>query len=92
MHIYGPAHLHGPQPVGPPHTSRVSKPAAPDVQTPIHDEVDISDAARLIDRVSEIPEIRQDRVDTIRAQIAQGVYETDEKLQIALDRLLDEIG
>jgi negative regulator of flagellin synthesis FlgM len=92
MHIYGPAHLHGPQPVGPPHTSRVSKPAAPDVQAPIHDEVDISDAARLIDRVSEIPEIRQDRVDTIRAQIAQGVYETDEKLQIALDRLLDEIG
>lgn len=92
MHIYGPAHLHGPQPVGPPHTSRASKPAAPDVQAPIHDEVDISDAARLIDRVSDIPEIRQDRVDAIRAQIAQGTYETDEKLQIALDRLLDEIG
>ena len=92
MHIYGPAHLHGPQPVGPPHTSRVSKPDAPDAQAPIHDEVDISDAARLIDRVGEIPEIRQDRVDAIRAQIAQGTYETDEKLQIALDRLLDEIG
>jgi hypothetical protein len=33
-----------------------------------------------------------DRVNEIRAQIAAGTYETDEKLDIAVGRLLDEIG
>ena len=39
-----------------------------------------------------LPEVRQARVDRIRAEIAAGTYETDEKLEIALGRLLDEIG
>jgi negative regulator of flagellin synthesis FlgM len=59
---------------------------------PIQDEVQISDAGRLVDQVRDLPEIRQDRVDQIRNEIAKGVYETPEKLQIALERLLDEIG
>jgi anti-sigma28 factor (negative regulator of flagellin synthesis) len=42
--------------------------------------------------MSEIPAIRQDRVDAIRTAIAQGTYETDAMLNVALDRLLDEIG
>jgi len=92
MHIYGPAHLHGAQPIGPPHTSRASKPVQPTSPGPIQDELEISDAARLVDQVHEMAQIRQDRVDQIRAQIAAGTYETDEKLQIALGRLLDEIG
>ena len=36
----------------------------------------ISDAARLIEQAQQLPEVRQDRVDAIRAQIAQGTYET----------------
>lgn len=92
MHIYGPAHLHGAQPIGPPHTSRASQPAAANQAGPIQDELEISDAAQLVERVRELPEIRQDRVDEIRAKIADGTYETDEKLEIALGRLLDEIG
>ena len=92
MQIYGPAHLHGAQPVGPPHTARVSKPSAPDAAGPIQDELEISDAARLLEKVNDLPDIRQDRVDQIRTQIAAGTYETDEKLQVALGRLLDEIG
>jgi negative regulator of flagellin synthesis FlgM len=92
MHIYGPTHLHGAQAIRPPHSSRVSQPAAPNPQAPIQDELDLSDAARMIDKVREAPEIRQDRVNAIRAEIAAGTYETDAKLEIALDRLLDEIG
>jgi len=92
MHIYGPAHLHGAQPIGPPHTSRASTPAEPNHPAPVQDELDISDAGRLIDRVRELPEVRQDRINQIRAQIAKGTYETDEKLEIALERFLDEIG
>ena len=39
-----------------------------------------------------MPEIRQQRVEAIRAKIAEGTYETEEKLDIAVERLLDEIG
>jgi negative regulator of flagellin synthesis FlgM len=92
MHIHGPTHLHGAQRISPPHTSRAAKPAEPEYSAPIQDELEISDAARLVDQIRELPEIRQHRVDEIRAQIAAGTYETDEKLEIALGRLLDEIG
>ena len=92
MQIYGPAHLHGAQPVGPPHAARVSKPSAPDAGGPIQDELHISDEARLLDKVHDLPEVRQERIDQIRQQIAAGTYETEEKLRVALGRLLDEIG
>ena len=92
MEIYGPAYLHGPQRIGGPHTSRVARPTEPSTTGPIQDEVQISDAAQLVDKVRELPDIRHNRVNAIRDQIANGTYETEEKLQVALGRLLDEIG
>jgi len=92
MHIYGPARLHGAQPIGAPHTSRLSQPPAPAQTGAVQDELNISEAGQLIDKVGQLPEIRQDRVNQIRAQIADGTYETADKLQVALGRLLDEIG
>ena len=56
------------------------------------DQLDISHEADLVSRVREMPAIRQDRVNELRAQIASGTYETDAKLNGALERLLDEIG
>ena len=92
MHIIGPAHLHGPQPIGPPHSSHGAKSAPTSNGTPITDEVEISEAGRLVDQARAVPEIRQDRVDAIRVQLAEGTYETPEKLDVAVERLLDEIG
>ena len=96
MHIYGPTHVHGPQNIGAPHTNRTSKPEAANSAAPISDELQISpaaqEAAHLVEQVNQIPDIRQDRVDEIRAQINAGTYETDEKIQTAVERLLDEIG
>ena len=92
MHIIGPAHLHGPQPIGSPHGPQASKSAQRPDSIQITDELDISDAARLTDLANSAPEIRQERVDAIRTQIAQGAYETPEKLDVAVERLLDEIG
>jgi negative regulator of flagellin synthesis FlgM len=54
--------------------------------------LDISQQADTISRVQDLPDIRADRVAHIRAEIAAGVYETDSKLEIAVGRLLDEIG
>jgi len=93
MHIYGPSHLHGPQPLNAPHGARpAQRTMRTDSTTPINDEVQISDAARLSEQIADVPEIRQDKVNMIRAQIAAGTYETDDKLDGAVERLLDEIG
>ncbi len=92
MHIYGPSQLHGPQSITAPHgvrpTQAASRPEAPQIA----DEVDISDAARLVDQVHEMPEMREDRVEAVRQQIADGTYETPGRLNAAIERLLDEIG
>ena len=92
MHIDGPAHLHGPHAIGAPHASRAANPTQPTHPGPIQDELELSDAARLVEQVNQLPDVRQDRIDQIRAQIAEGTYETDEKLDVAVGRLLDEIG
>jgi hypothetical protein len=56
------------------------------------DQVEISPEAELVSRVGEIADLRADRIAEIRSEIAAGVYETDEKLDVAVGRLLDEIG
>ncbi len=56
------------------------------------DQLDISPQAELLSRIRDIPEIRVDRVMQLREAIQSGKYETPEKLDIALDRLLDEIA
>ena len=91
MQIYGTTQLHGAQPINAPHIQRPADASAPTpaAQT---DSVDISPAADLAGRLSEIPAIRQDRVASIKAAIASGTYETADKLSGAVSRLLDEIG
>jgi anti-sigma28 factor (negative regulator of flagellin synthesis) len=56
----------------------------------VHDAVTLSvDAVRAADAAGDI---RLDKVNSIRAAIADGSYETPEKLDIALDRLLESLG
>jgi len=92
MHIYGPSQLHGPQSVGAPHGAKATQPMARPEATQIADEVDISEAARLVEQVQQMPEMREGRVEAVRQQIAEGTYETSDKLNVAVERLLDEIG
>ncbi len=92
MQIHGPSHLHGAQPLNAPH--RVAAPQTPveSAYTGPTDTVEFSSEASLISQVHDLPDIRADRVAQIRAQIAAGTYETDDKLNTALDRLLDELA
>lgn len=91
MQIYGPAQLHGAQSISAPH-ARVS--ASPQVTSSVYgeDELQISDAGRLVDMAKQLPDIRQDRVNALRAQIAAGTYETENKLSTALERVLNELA
>lgn len=93
MQIYGPSAVHGPQHISAPHGVRGPAGAAPARSTAdVSDSLSISDSARIASQLNDIPAIRQDRVNSIRAAIADGSYETDAKLSTALDRLLDEIA
>jgi len=92
MQIQGMAHIHAAQPMNAPHRTLVGEAtAASDAFAPV-DQLDISHEADLASRLQDVPGIREDRVAAIRAQIETGVYETDDKLDAAVSRLLDEIG
>ena len=92
MQIHGPVHIHGPQPVSPPHHSKASQGASSTRSSQEPDQLDISDTGQAISKAREVDAVRQERITEIRAAIADDTYETSEKLDIAVERLLDEIG
>lgn len=55
------------------------------------DRVDISDRARLLSRLAVLPETRTDLVGSIRKQIADGTYETTNRLDEAVTSLLGDL-
>jgi negative regulator of flagellin synthesis FlgM len=93
MQIYGTTQIHGAQSISSPHSVRGTQSTDSTSSTSsITDSVEISDAANLVEMAKSAPDIRQDRVDSIRQQIANGTYETDDKINSAVENLLDEIG
>ncbi len=92
MQIHGPTHVHGPQSINAPHRTQAPQPSAQRSNITGADQLDISREADMVSRVRDLPDIRADRVAEIRAAIEEGVYETDEKLELAVGRLLDEIS
>jgi negative regulator of flagellin synthesis FlgM len=92
MYIYGTAHVHTAQPLAAPH--RPGPPPAPGGASSSLgvDQLDLSPEVEFAAQARDLPDIREDRVAAIRAEIARGIYETPEKLDIALSRLLDEIA
>lgn len=57
------------------------------------DKVDISPAAqvhsaRLLSRIDQLPQIRQEVVDRVRAEIADGAYESPQRLDAAIDAMV----
>ena len=99
MQIYGSTQVHGPQGISAPHANRAAQPAQRPAAANQADSVEISPEAQaaqaaeqLSAKIAELPDIRQDRVNELRAKIASGSYETDDRINGALERLLDEIG
>lgn len=60
------------------------------VATP-KDAVEISSAGQLLDKLSKSPEVRAERLAQIKADIASGKYDTDEKLEAAMMNLLQSM-
>ena len=56
------------------------------------DRVEISPAASAALEAAEGGTVRTDLVNLIRGQIAAGTYDTPEKMNAAMERLLDQMG
>ena len=65
-------------------------PADAPKQVRVTDKVEISGVSHLVAALKK-NEIRADKVADIKAQIATGKYEDDRKLNVAVDRLLEDL-
>ncbi|MFK8112495.1 MAG: flagellar biosynthesis anti-sigma factor FlgM [Rubripirellula sp.] len=97
MQIYGPYRVSTTQPNSPAQRAQPQQPAevAPKPSGAPVDQLDLSGGVNRLDATSQVAgggEIRIDRVADIRRQISEGSYETPEKLDAALDRLLDQLA
>lgn len=75
--------------------SRIEQSTAPSAeavssQASNGDRVDLSEHARWLDALRRMPSVRAEKVAQLKAEIEKGTYDTDEKLAIAIDRMLDE--
>ena len=55
------------------------------------DTVEISEVARFKELLSRLPPIREELVARIREEIETGQYETEEKIQVTAQRILEEL-
>ncbi len=62
------------------------------VRTAGQDTVEISDMARYLSEIKKLPEIRQDKVEAARQAIANGSYETPEKLDATVTQMWSDLA
>lgn len=55
------------------------------------DRVEISLHAQLLEKIHQLPEVRQDMIDVLQDEIANNSYLTTDKLDIAVNRMVDEV-
>jgi len=90
MEVHGPGGVSGPNRIDI-HPIQPQKPAEISVNGQVGDRAEISEVARLLNKLAEVPDIRMDRVQTMRELIAAGRYETAERIQGAVDKILEEL-
>jgi len=55
------------------------------------DRVEISDLAYWRAKLASLPEVRAEKITAIQNQIENNTYQTPEKLDIAVDRLMEDL-
>lgn len=96
MNVSGSFRVNGPQALQGPHFTRPTAPSSPNQGARGADQVDISAAgeaaAAATESTGQTAGFRPELVARIQKEIAAGTYETANKLDMAVDRLLDEMG
>lgn len=91
MEIHGPGALGGPSRPAQPRPVEQPQDPGSAARPREADEVEISEMGKLLDNLSGGAEIRRERVEEVRRALEAGTYETPEKLESAVERLLDEL-
>ncbi len=73
-----------------PRLARAQEAAADPVAVPV-DRVEISETGQLLATLEHPEGIRADKVAAIREAIQNGTYETDEKIDVTVSRLLEAL-
>jgi anti-sigma28 factor (negative regulator of flagellin synthesis) len=60
-------------------------------QLPAADRLELSGVSHLMKTLKANGDVRTDKVAEIKSQIEAGTYENDEKLDAAIDRMLDDL-
>ena len=60
-------------------------------QLPASDRLELSGVSHLLTALKSNSGVRTDKVAAIKAQIEKGSYEDEKKLDVAVDRLLDDL-
>jgi anti-sigma28 factor (negative regulator of flagellin synthesis) len=55
------------------------------------DKVELSDVGLMLSRLADTPGVRVGKIARIRAAIADGTYETSHKINVVVDRLLEQL-
>ena len=96
MEIYS-STIHGSQGVSAPHRAMSAKPMAPVQERPQLDSVTFSEAAKaawepINSSESSASGVRFELVNRIKREIAEGTYDTPDKMDIAMDRLIGRLN
>jgi negative regulator of flagellin synthesis FlgM len=100
MQVYGPFRIQTAAPLGGANriSGKTAEAATGSRSAESLDQLDISAAAQAAmeardpSSVGGSEGLRWDRINELRQQIASGSYETPERLDAALDRLMDQLG
>ena len=92
MQIQGPSQVHGAHGINAPHFAQRTPAAQATPTSGAVDRVDISPAAQAASQAAETGDVRNELVNMIRSQISAGTYDTPDKMEVAMERLLDQMG
>jgi len=90
MDVQGPGGISGPNRIDPQRVSS-SRAEKTDLSQSITDRAEISEAAQLLNKLAEVPEIRMEKIEELKELITTGRYETKEKVERAVEKLMEEL-
>ena len=91
MEVNGPNSIENTGPIKPVNQPGNVEKAAEHSPVQPNDEVEISNAGKMLNQLNQSSELHSERLAQIKAEIEAGTYETVDKLEAAMERLLAEI-
>ena len=90
MEVHGPGGVSGPNRIDF-HRVQPQRPPELDASKQVRDRAEISEEARLLNKLAEIPDVRADKVAELKELIASGRLETPERIAKTVERILEEL-